>query len=306
MATVNTWQKCRQSSGWSGGYAEWIEGDTAYLSVVFTWLLAKAYQRAVWLRAEGYKVRAGGPAVALHPDALEGVAEVGGQVDALNRHNPSATFTSRGCIRKCPFCVVPRIEGDLRELTDWEPRRIVCDNNPLACSQAHFDRMVDRLKPIHNIDFQGLDARLLTDYHAERLAELDLKVAHLAWDDWRLELPFMAAFDRLTKAGIPARKIGVYVLIGFNDTPEDALYRLVTIRDLGALPNPMRFQPLDAKRKNEYVGENWTHRELQRYMRYWSNLRVTRGTPFEEFASRGEEPRGVSQDTAQLQLLETT
>jgi hypothetical protein len=156
---------------WRGGFAEWTEDHTAYLSVPFTWSLPAVYQRAAWLRAEGYRVRAGGPAVSLMPGYLADVAEIGGEVDALPHHNPEATFTSRGCPRRCPFCAVPRIEGELRELDDWPARPIVCDNNLLACSRAHFDRVVDRLKPLAGVDFnQGLDARLLTAYHAERPA----------------------------------------------------------------------------------------------------------------------------------------
>ncbi len=46
---------------WSGGLAEWTEGDTAYLSVAFSWKLPAAYQRAVWYRSQGFTVRAGGP-----------------------------------------------------------------------------------------------------------------------------------------------------------------------------------------------------------------------------------------------------
>lgn len=263
--------------------AEWIAGDVAHLSVVFSWDLPRAYQRAVWLRASGYRVRAGGPAVMLNPAYLADVADIGGEVDALPHHNPHATFTSRGCIRRCPFCLVPRIEGELRELADWEPRSIVCDNNLLACRRAHFDRVIDRLKPLAGIDFnQGLDARLLTDHHAGRLTELDCMV-RLAWDATPLEQQFMAAFERLRRAGLPLSRIRVYVLIGYDDTPEDALYRLRTVQGLGADPSPMRYQALDSMRRNEFVGPAWTHRELTRYMRYWSNLRYLRAVPFEEF-----------------------
>ena len=41
------------SKGWVRGLAEWTDGDTAYLSVAFTWLLDEAYQRAVFWRAAG-------------------------------------------------------------------------------------------------------------------------------------------------------------------------------------------------------------------------------------------------------------
>jgi hypothetical protein len=162
-------------------------------------------------------------------------------------------------------------------------RPIICDNNFLAYSRAHFDRVVDRLKPLSGIDFnQGLDARLLTPYHAGRLAELDCLV-RLAFDSVAYESQFMQAYETLRAAKIPKRRIRVYVLIGFNDTPRDALYRLQAVRDLGSDPNPMRYQPLDILKKNDYVHPNWTEKELARYMRYWSRLRWLRKVPFEEY-----------------------
>ena len=288
----NSWGKRRRLSGWSGGYTEWFEGSTAFLSVVFSWLLPEALQRATWLRASGYHVRAGGPAVSLNPIYLSNVVEIGGDVKALKHHNPNATFTTRGCVRNCSFCAVPRIEGKLRELPDneWESKPIVCDNNLLAASMIHFNHVIDRLggSGIMGIDFnQGLDARLLNQNHARRLAELhktkQLKMVRLAWDHIKTEGAFRRAFETLRNSGIPARKISVYVLIGYNDTPEDALYRLSEVWKLKAWPNPMRYQPLNALARNIYVGKNWSHYELQRYVRYWSNLIHLSGVPFEEF-----------------------
>jgi len=269
---------------WSGGYIEWIDGNTAYISVVFSWLLGKAFQRAIWLKMQGYEVRAGGPAVSYNPKFLSSVAEIGGEVDALSRHNPEATFTTRGCIRKCSFCIVSKIEPEYKELSDFPIRPIVCDNNFLASSRKHFDLVIDRLKPIKGIDFnQGLDARLLTKYQAERLAELDLYCVRLAWDHVGIEKDIMRSIDLLLAAGIPKNKIRCYVLIGFDDTPKDALYRLQTLKDLGLWPNPMRYQPLNAVRRNEYIASGWTERQLRNYMRYWSRLRWLEHIPFADY-----------------------
>jgi len=270
--------------GWSKRAIDWVKGSNAYISVAFTWDLPKAYQRAVWLREMGYTVYAGGPAVRLMPQYLSGVARCNDlEVDALSRHNPDATFTSRGCIRRCPFCAVPRIEGELRELGAWPVRPIVCDNNLLACSRAHFDDVIDKLKPLSGVDFnQGLDARLLTAHHADRLAELDCTV-RLAFDHISCESAFMRAYELLRKADIPKRWIRVYVLFGFDDTPEDALYRLETVKALGIRPNPMRYQPLDALTRNSYVAPGWTERELRRFARYWSRQRWLEHIPFEEY-----------------------
>lgn len=271
---------------WPKRAIDWIEHDTAFVSVPFTWDLPQAFSRCVFLREQGYKVRAGGPAVSLMPDYLADVAKIGGQVEALKHHNPNATFTSRGCPNRCAFCAVPIIEGDLYEMKSWERKPIICDNNLLACSQAHVDKVLDSLKGIKNVDFnQGLDARHLSDYHAGRLAELDLKFVRLAWDHSSLESQVMLAIQNLRDAGIPRNKIRVYVLFGYQDTPEDALYRLQTLKDIGVWPNAQRYQPLNALEKNKYVNETvgWTDRELRRYARYWNKLHWLAGVPFDEY-----------------------
>jgi hypothetical protein len=95
---------------WSKGIAEWVEGDTAFISVAFSWRLPDAYNRAVWYKAQGYKVRAGGSGTFARKNYLDGVAETGGNVDALIHHNPDATIASRGCPIGCSFCIVPVME----------------------------------------------------------------------------------------------------------------------------------------------------------------------------------------------------
>ena len=238
---------------------------------------------------DGKQIVVGGPAVKLQPSWILGWVEIGEDRPALWRHNPIATRTSTGCIRRCPFCAVPKTEGPLRELRDWTAANIITDNNLLACSRKHFDYVIDVLKCLDWCDFnQGLDARLLTKYHAERLAELKNPMIRLAFDHVGYEQDFMRAFRLLRKAGIPLRNIHTYVLIGFDDSQEDALYRLRLVRTLGIKPNPMRYQPLNCKVKNEYVAQGWTDKELKRYMSYWANLRFTRKVPFEEYVHHGK------------------
>jgi hypothetical protein len=87
----------------------------------------------------------------------------------------------------------------------------------------------------------------------------------------------------LIDGGIKKSQLRVYVLIGFDDTPEDALYRLEKLKSVGVYPNPMRYQPIDTPKRNSFVGENWTHKELVRYMRYWANLRFFRKLDFKDY-----------------------
>ena len=280
--------KSATTATWPKRIVEWVEENTAYLSVPFTWNLPAAYQRCIWYKSEGYQVKAGGPAVSLMPSFLADVAEIGGKVDALTRHNPNAVFTSRGCIRSCSFCAVPKIEGALVELTDWQPRPIVCDNNLLACSRAHFGQVIDRLKPLAGIDFnQGLDAQLLQPYHIDRLRELKLSVVRLAWDNVKAESIVIDSVNALLAAGFSARKIRVYVLVNFQDTPDDALYRCERLKAMNIFPWPQRYNPLDTLKKNSYLAPGWNEEWLRAFLRYWSRQNWLKYVPFAEYTRRG-------------------
>jgi hypothetical protein len=285
---------------WSNGIAEWITQDTAFVSAVFSWNAQKAFSLCCYYRDLGYHVRCGGQSVWQNP-AMFSEFDTGGEVDALSHHNPLATYTSRGCIRKCSFCLVPKIEGALVELKSWKVRPIICDNNLLATSLRHFNKVIDLLLDgkITGIDFNGgLDARILSDQHAKRFAELPgSTIIRLAWDDLRSEKQYLKAFDKLIKVGIRPRQIRTYVLFGYQDTPEDARYRLEKVVELGGIPNPMRYQPLDAQKRNSYVAPAWTASLLARYYRYWSYFRNLTSFSFDEYihgqnipAKRGSQP----------------
>lgn len=273
---------------WSKNIVIWSCGDTRYYSIVFTWQLY-AWSQTVQPELDGKKAVAGGPAVKLLPELVPEWVSIGEDMPALHRHNLLATKTSTGCPRCCPYCAVPQIEGDLRELAEWEPRPVLIDNNLLACSRKHFDGVIDRLKELPWCDFnQGLDARLLTKYHVERLSELRKPLIRLALDHTSYEAAFLRAFQLLRNCGIGKKNIQCYVLIGYRDTPEDALYRLRLVRSLGIKPNPMRYQPLNTRIRSEYVAPGWTDRQLIRFMSYWANLRYTEGVPFEEYVPHGQ------------------
>ena len=118
---------------WIGGLAEWQEGDVTYLSVAFTWKLDEAHSRAMFAKACGRKVIAGGPALFMikMQHKIADVAECRKEYpDAIARHNPLATIASRGCPVGCWFCIVPVMEGrEFTLLPDFPVRPILCDNN---------------------------------------------------------------------------------------------------------------------------------------------------------------------------------
>jgi hypothetical protein len=271
----------RLTNGWRDGLVEWREGNVTCISVVFSWRLQEAIDRFIELTARGDIVKIGGPAADYAGISSKDYVPM---VSPLSIHNKNATKTSDGCVFNCSFCIVPKIEGKLRMRGHWAQRSIIVDNNVTACPYYHFDKVVESVKNLSKIDFnQGVSAKLLTQRHIDRFRDLDLKYLRMAWDYAAYETEFMRAWEMLRAARFPKSKVAVYVLIGHDDDPDDALHRLEIVRSLGAQPFPMRYQPLDTKVKNSHVGSSWTNHELVRYVRYWSNLRIVRGVPFSEF-----------------------
>jgi hypothetical protein len=296
------------SEDWPKKPHHWIQDGREHISVAFTWDLPSAYQYCVVPDFERkQKPIVGGPAVKLIPDYLQGVAEIGGDIPGvLQKINPRACRFSTGCIRGCGFCAVPITEGAFRELPIAHVGPLVCDNNLLACSRRHFDRVIDVLKPLREIDFnQGLDARLLTNHHASQLAELDATI-RLAWDNVNSEPQVMRAVETLMRHGIPADRIRCYVLIGYRDTPEEALYRVRTLSKMGILPNVQRYVPLYSLVKR-YTDTNgtWTHKELTWMSRYWNNLQRVGNRSYEEWCEWQAAGR-PDPNPSQMPLLEAT
>lgn len=113
---------------WKKDVVQWDIGRKRYLSVVFTWMIPQAIDI---IRNSKKKCFVGGPAVYTMPHKFDGIAEVlyKSPIEPLLFHNPCATFMSRGCPRKCKFCVVPGTEGELVELEEFRLAPIICDNN---------------------------------------------------------------------------------------------------------------------------------------------------------------------------------
>ncbi len=259
---------------WPKDITLWQIGEVGYMSIPFTWLLPKAQ----WLIDQGdLFIRqwiVGGPATCLMPTYLRGCTIGTDSPGILQRINPHATRTTVGCIRRCRFCGVRTIEGDFHELDDWPDCPILCDNNLLAASDTHFDRVIDRLVVWGWCDFnQGLDARLLTAHYAKRIAEISRPMVRLALDcdadrnDWRL------AVAMLRNVGVAKSRIRTYVLCGFEGSPEVDWQRCEFVESLGVLALPMWFHPLDALKVNAVTpvqaAMGWTHEKRRQLMRWY-------------------------------------
>lgn len=266
---------------WPKKITHWTQGGVPHASVPFTWCLPDL---RAWLERSLFdRVVVGGPGVYLMPEYLDGLHNVEIQYSApgvLQRVNPMATRTTTGCVNTCRFCAIGEgfVEpGGMVELEDWPDKPILTDNNVLAASPEHFDRVMDRLEVWDGrkivTDFnQGVDARLLNDHHAERIGRMKKMMTRLAMDHMGLADKWDRAFDLLRKHGTPKSRIRSYVLIGFKSAPEEAWRRCEWVEAHGVKALPMWFHPLNSLKWNAVTDEQkkhgWTD-ELRRQIMRW-------------------------------------
>ena len=89
-------------------------------------------------------------------------------------------FLTRGCPNKCKWCVVPKKEGNIRPYMDVDDiainsrhNLVLMDNNILAARGYALMQFGKIIKGGYRVDFnQGLDARLVDDEIAQKLASI--------------------------------------------------------------------------------------------------------------------------------------
>jgi hypothetical protein len=207
-------------------------------------------------------------------------------------------YTSRGCIRKCGFCGVPKLEGaqrDTESLTAlvraidelYGPKKdlILMDNNVVASARfkeiiaeirdlgftrdAKIRRLQERVPVQRRVDFnQGVDARILCKdpMYLRELATICLKPLRIAFDHLGLKEPYEKAVRYAHEFGLT--ELSNYMLYNFHDSPADLFERMrlnVTLNEeLGVRiwSFPMRFQPTDRPDRG-HIGKKWTRYQLR-------------------------------------------
>lgn len=281
-----------KTAPWTGGLAVWLDSGTAFISVAFSWRLPDAYQYAAWYKAQGLRVRAGGPAVWANKKYLAEVAEIGGDApaDALIHHNPDATIASRGCPVGCYFCVVPKMEGKtFTLLPDFTPRPILCDNNLSALPVEYQEHIIRRYQetgvPLLDAN-SGFEPRTFDEATYQRWKAINKGPWRFALDDAG-DLPHVERMMKILRAE-PASDKRVYVLIG-NEPMAACHERIRKVIEWGGEPHCQPLMALNTLVKRPMVRHDWTEGRL-RDMARWANWRVWRYTPIEGYRPRQNEP----------------
>lgn len=257
-----------------------VDYDEVYISCVFTESADAA--RRLAKQFPNSNVHLGGSGVDL-------ITKLSPEIESLKPDNsiyhdiyPETRYTnygffSRGCIRKCPFCIVPikehsiRPVGDLYSIWDGKAKCIVALDNNILAAPKHFKFVASQLEKENlKIDFnQSLDIRLVNEENAKILAGLKFDpYLRFSWDNIKTEAAVRRGIQILKDAGALRHPAVFDVLIGFDSTFEEDLYRANVLRELGMKCFMMRYngntEIMKEKRYNYLV--NWCNGK----MHWWS------------------------------------
>lgn len=190
--------------------------------------------------------------------------------------NAGMGFTSRGCVRNCGFCFVPKKEGKFRqetpiaEIINPKSNIIILHDNNLTADPNCIEKLheIRDRKLIVDIN-QGCDVRLMTEDIAKAMSEVKhLRSLHYAWDLMSFENQVMEGIKILSKYIKPYRHM-CFILVGFNTTFEEDMYRFRKLVEMKVDPFVMVYN-----QKNDI--------RLKHFAR-WVNGRIYKKCEFEEY-----------------------
>ena len=160
---------------------------------------------------------------------------------------------TRGCIRNCPWCVVPKMDGrkvrHVADLDDWWDHQTqvrVLDDNLLADSDLFCkacEQIKSKGKAIKKVIWEALDIRLITDETAAALHSLGGSYTiHFAWDGPAQDDAVPKGIEILRRNGVRPYRLMFYILVGFNTTYEYDMHRIMTLKEMGCHPYVMPFR----------------------------------------------------------------
>lgn len=199
------------------------------------------------------------------------------------RYDYALGFLTRGCGRKCPWCIVNQKEGECNKVADldefWNGQKEIKLLDPNLLAYRDREALLKQLiKSKASIDFtQGLDIRLCDKETIDLIKKVRVKRVHFAYDEMKHSGIIEASLTNFKKhTNWGHGKVSVYILTNFNTTLEEDLYRIEFCKSLDFTPYVMVYNKHLLKDGSIYFRlQNWTNKPIVFY-----------SSTFKEFLSR--------------------
>jgi hypothetical protein len=193
-------------------------------------------------------------------------------------------FSSRGCVRSCSFCRVPKKEGkfcqasEIRDLLNPRSNVLVLNDNNLTADPLVIDKLHEIRDRGLTIDInQGIDIRLVTDEIAYALSKIrHLRSTHFAWDLMGFENQVFRGIRTLSKYIKPYRQM-CYELVGYNTEFEQDMYRFRKLTEFGIAPFVMIYDEKPDIRLRHFA--RWVNSRIYKVVSFdnylpWINAKI--------------------------------
>ena len=146
-------------------------------------------------------------------------------------------YLTRGCIRNCRWCVVPKKEGMIQPYRQWQEivrndtdKLVLMDNNILACNYGIW-QLESLIGSGYRIDLnQGMDARLVTDEVAEILSRISwIRFIRFSCDQKSQIEPIRKTVALMGNHGVKPYRIFIYLLV--TKDIKDAAERVEALKE---------------------------------------------------------------------------
>ena len=194
-------------------------------------------------------------------------------------------FLTRGCVNRCPWCVVPEKEGGIHVVGDIErvaagrKRVLLFDNNFLAAPREFVVEQVEKMRRLKiRVDFnQATDARLYNEETAPLMARVPwIRHPRLSCDTDAM-IPHVLRAVRLLRENGWTYEVFVYILAK-NDGIDSALDRInrLASADRYIVPFVMPFRDLHSE--DDPPGER-----LRALARWCNRAMIRKSCSFDEY-----------------------
>ena len=290
------WKKQGADVGWYSPLFD-IDSDIIYISKIFAWSEDPTKYIPMPPNAQIIKGGTGYNKYATLPPEIEEQDEL--DYSLYPECDYSIVFTTRGCIRRCGFCIVKEKEGLIHDITPVKlnPKGkyiVVFDNNFFASGtwRARLDHLKDFNQPI---EFNtGIDLRILTEEQCEALSKCKIKSIHCAWDNYEDKDKILPKLDLLTKY-IKPYKIVCYVLVGYKNKEiiKEDIERVNTIWSKGVYPFVMGYMNF-----NDPTYEK--SQSVKDFARWCNNRFVFKSCTWEDYKKHKTQKKSIANTFAEL------
>ncbi|KKM09479.1 hypothetical protein SY88_17820 [Clostridiales bacterium PH28_bin88] len=256
LMKISSWYKNKGYEVILTREAQYIEADAYYASTVF--YIDKSHQKVDELKSMyGDSIVFGGTGVDLKNRLPEEIDACFPDYSIYAHHTYALGFLTRGCVRKCPFCVVPEKEGKpqivpggFNNFVPYEQHNVMLLDDNLLCfpeAERFLEEMITREYVVNfsqSLDISYLDEqkfRLLKRVHSCN-ARFTKKMYYFSCNNVKTTEEFISKKDLLKAFGEDS--VSVLIMFGFNTRLSDDYRVLFTIRRLKLIPFLIEYHPI--------------------------------------------------------------